>query len=208
MGNNTTGAGLNTSAQQKSAPKGLYLGLTLLKQGVDTMVPATTTLTIGGQTVTQPSLSSELGNDIAVFSAVFEKHAEYQAAVATRKAALQDLKTQYAQFVKAIEGQFPPGDPILQKFGIHPRKKPAPLTAEQKAVKAAKAKLTRQKRHTMGPKEKLGIQTIGTPLVTIQPDGTTTAVPPTLLEPGSSAGTSQPSGSGGSTDASGGTSGK
>ena len=67
MGNNTTGAGLNTSAQQKSAPKGLYLGLTLLKQGVDTMVPATTTLTIGGQTVTQPSLSSELGNDIAVF---------------------------------------------------------------------------------------------------------------------------------------------
>jgi hypothetical protein len=100
------------------------------------------------------------------------------------------VKQRYAQIVQAIQALFAPGDPVLEQFGIHPRKSPAPRTAEQKAVSAAKAALTRKARGTKGSKAKLAIQTVGTPTLTITPTGTD--VVPQIVTNGPQAGTPQP----------------
>ena len=67
--------------------------------------------------------------------------------------------------------------PVLQQFGIAPPKARQPLTTEQKAAKAAKAELTREKRHTMSRKQKQAIQTVGTPTITIGPEGKSVTAP-------------------------------
>ncbi|MHB1847230.1 MAG: hypothetical protein ACYCWW_20595 [Deltaproteobacteria bacterium] len=129
MGNNngTGGAGINPTAQQKSAPKGLFLAFTLLKSGVDDLIPPKSSITIGGQSVTQSSLSAELGNDIALFQAVIDLHAKLQSAVGARKAAEPGLKSRYAQIVKAIEGQFAPrGSGAPEVWNPPPQAPPPP----------------------------------------------------------------------------------
>ncbi len=195
----TGGVGINSAAQKKYAPKGLYLALTLLAEGVKDQIPSTTNLVIGGQTVKQAALVSELESDIAFFKAVIDLHNQLASAVAARKAAVPAVKQRYAQIVKAIEGLFAPGDPVLVQFGIHPRKPARRLTAEEKAVRAAKAKLTREARHTLGSKQKLEIQTVGAPTVTITPDGTN--IVPQVVGTGTPAGNSQPAATGSGTDA-------
>lgn len=45
----------------------------------------------------------------------------------------------------------------LLKFGFKPKGKRPPLTLEQKAAKAEKARRTREARHTMGPRQKAAI---------------------------------------------------
>jgi hypothetical protein len=168
----TSGAGISPAAQQKNAPKGLYLALTLLQSGVSSQVPSKTSLTIGGQSVAQAALLSELTADIALYTAVIGLRNQLAAAVAARNAAVPTVKQRYALIVKAIEGLFAPGSPVLASFGIHPRKSPAPRTAEEKAVSAAKAKLTRQATGVKTSAEKKALRTVGTPTVTITPTGT------------------------------------
>ena len=187
----TGGAGINPTAQKKNAPKGLFLALTLLKSGVDSQIPSKTSLLIGGQATTQSALSSELASDVALFQAAIDARTKLDAAVTARKVAVPTVKQRYAQIVKAIEGLFAPGSPVLAQFGIHPRKSPTPLTAEQKAVKAEKAKLTRKARGTLGRKQKQAIQTVGTPTVTITPKETI-AVPQVVTDGPLPAGNSQP----------------
>jgi hypothetical protein len=175
-GSSSTGSNVNPTAQ-KNAPKGLWLALTLLQQGVESQIPSTSKLTVEGQPVTQAALSSELATDVAIFQSVADTQSQYKAAVAARRAAVPGLKTRYASIIKAIENQFPPGSPVLAQFGIHPPKPKAKLTAQQLAVRAAKAALTRKARGTKGSKQKQAIQTVGTPTVTITPGGTN-IVPP------------------------------
>ena len=65
----------------------------------------------------------------------------------------------------------------LTKFGFKPQKKSQPLTSAQKVVRAAKAKLTRQKRGTMGSRQKANLRQTETPSVTITPSGEVVATP-------------------------------
>ena len=43
------------------------------------------------------------------------------------------------------------------KFGFSPKKRSTPLTSEQKVLRAAKAKETREKNHTMGRRQKAAL---------------------------------------------------
>jgi hypothetical protein len=186
-GSSSTGSNVNPTAQKK-APKGLWLALTLLKQGVDSQIPGTAKLSVDGSTVTQAALSSELATDIAIFQSIADDQSQLKTAVAARAAAVPGLKARYASIIKAIENQFPAGSPVLAQFGIHPPKTRAKLTAQQLAVRAAKAALTRKARGTKGSKQKQAIQTIGTPTVTIAPGGT--QVIPPQVGPAAAAGSS------------------
>jgi hypothetical protein len=62
----------------------------------------------------------------------------------------------------------------LTKFGFMPFKRRRPLTVEEKVQRAAKAKITRQKRGTLGKKQKEAIKAEETPGVHVAPDGTVT----------------------------------
>ncbi|MHB1846379.1 MAG: hypothetical protein ACYCWW_16265 [Deltaproteobacteria bacterium] len=198
--NSNTGANVNPNAQ-KNAPRGLFLALTLFKQGVDSVIPSRSSILVAGVSITQSALSSELASDLALFQAVIDARNKLEAALAARVAAVPGLKVRYANLRKAIESQLQADTAVLAQFGIRPQKPKAKLTAEALAVKKAKAKLTREARGTLGKKRKLLIQTVGTPTVTITQQGV--QVTPPAGSSGNEAGTgstpSQPKGSGSGT---------
>ncbi len=81
---------------------------------------------------------------------------------------------------------------VLVQFGFSPRKKRQKLSPEKNVLRAAKARLTRQKRHTLGSRQKEALGTTETPPVTIAPDGTVVATPATpAVTPGSPVPTKQ-----------------
>ncbi len=70
----------------------------------------------------------------------------------------------------------------LTTYGYKPKKARTKLTSSENVTAAAKRTLTRQERSTMGSRQKAGIQSTGTPVVTIGPDGTLIA-PPASVAP-------------------------
>jgi hypothetical protein len=62
------------------------------------------------------------------------------------------------EYVSFVMGTFGKSPETLAAFGLKPKKAPKPLTADQLAAKAAKAKATRKARGTVGKKKKLAIQ--------------------------------------------------
>ncbi len=73
-------------------------------------------------------------------------------------AAARGAGTYYAALKAAVISYFGAKSPQLVKFGLEPRKSPAPLTSTQLAVRAAKVKATRQLRGPKGPVQKAAIK--------------------------------------------------
>jgi hypothetical protein len=80
----------------------------------------------------------------------------------------------YGRFVQAT---FANTAPALADFGLEPRKVPTPLTSEEKAAAAAKAKATRLARGTTSKKQKLTV-TGNVTGITVTPITAPTAAPP------------------------------
>jgi hypothetical protein len=67
----------------------------------------------------------------------------------------------------------------LTDYGFRPQRRRTKLTLAEKTARSAKAKLTRELRHTMGPKEKAAIKATGAPVVPpAQPSNGTTSPGP------------------------------
>lgn len=172
--NNGSNGSANLGAQQM-APKGIWLEYVLLKQGVDTAVPGS--IAVAGQTLTQAQMSDELGTVIAIFMAVADAKQKLQQALEAKVQAMAALRARYQAYKDALISQFGRGSPELLQFGLKPRKARTELTPEQKVLRAAKSKLTRAKRHTMGKRQKAKVKSTGTPTLTLGADGTQ-IVPP------------------------------
>jgi hypothetical protein len=67
----------------------------------------------------------------------------------------------------------------LTNFGFQPQQRRAPLTTEQSVLRAAKAKMSPEKRHTMGSRQKESLRETGTPSVTVDSNGSRVAEQPT-----------------------------
>ncbi|MGH7295936.1 MAG: hypothetical protein ACRELB_13425 [Polyangiaceae bacterium] len=78
--------------------------------------------------------------------------------VASEQAAMPALLAFMNAFEGLIRIMFADDAVSLADFGLQPRKQPAPKTAEQKAVAAAKARATRTARGTKGPKAKKAVK--------------------------------------------------
>ena len=91
-------------------------------------------------------------------AAVVAAQATAKAKVAAEDAAMPALDAILVAFEAFIRFTFG-GDPeALADFGLAPHKVPAPLTAEQKAVAAAKREATRKARGTTGAKQKKSVK--------------------------------------------------
>jgi len=117
---------------------------------------------------------------IALFESLIAAMSKQTAAQVSAKDAMAELRVVQSQVDPVVQGykellvaMFGQSSQTLADFGLGPRKKPAPLTVEQKAAKAAKAKATRQARGTKGPKAKLAITGAAAPAE--QPAPTTAA---------------------------------
>jgi len=86
-------------------------------------------------------------------AAVTAARAEAAAKVEAENTALTDLLTFVRALVAYIRFTFGDDQTALDDFGVAPLKARTPMTAEQKAVAAAKRKATRQARGEVGPKK-------------------------------------------------------
>jgi hypothetical protein len=160
--------GLNDNA----VSRGLELRADTAIKGLETAVPSSLTQVVLG------TVTFKIPDLIAYFQGLEQPWKEARSAHATlrqigmnRPADSKLLRDALANLKGALVGFLGHDSEDLTKFGFKPTKPKKPLTSEQKAIKAAKAKLTRQKRGTLGKKQKAAIKETANPTVTIGPDG-------------------------------------
>jgi hypothetical protein len=138
--------------------------------GVQQVLPAESAVSMSGQTVTQAQLVTQLTGMLPKFTAATDAKTAHAVAVQARKAAEPDAREYLAQLRAALVAFYGRGSPTLEKFGMS-AKKPAAQTTQTAVLAAAKRTLTRQKRGTLGKRQKAGIKAIGTPQVSIGESG-------------------------------------
>jgi hypothetical protein len=149
---------------------------TKLMAGVQTyFVPANVTITVAGVVVTSAQMEAAIQSRITAANSATSAKASLAQAVKAREATVAstqsvvDAVTQIALIMYANQPD------VLTTFGISPRKVPVPLTAQEKAERAAKAKATRAARNTMGPKQKAKVK--GTVAPVVAPSATPSPTP-------------------------------
>jgi len=148
-------------------------------------------LSVGGATFTVTALTALMQSFVDGRAAVDAAKATATASVAADRAQAPSKMAVMSAFETVVRGTFGNSADVLADFGLTPRKRPTPLTAEQKAVAVAKRAATRAARHTMGTVQKKDIKgNVSASLVVTSPAAAPTATPPA---PGAPAGA--PSGS-------------
>ena len=141
----------SNAQQQQAADQALIDGFT--KHAAT--IPSS--LLIGGVQIPTTTILSTLQARIAARAATVPAKANYQALVKADQAERASTKALVSGARQAILLMFAGQIATLADFALKPRKVPAPRTPAQKAASAAKAKATREARHTMGPVEKAKI---------------------------------------------------
>jgi hypothetical protein len=116
------------------------------------------TLPVGTSTMTVAAVLGQLQTIVDNRAAVVAAQATAKAKVAAEMAAMPALDAILVAFEAFIRFTFGSDPEALADFGLAPRKVPAPLTAEQKAVAAAKRKATRAARGTTSAKQKKSVK--------------------------------------------------
>jgi hypothetical protein len=181
------------------AAKGFDLELSNLTQGVEKVIPPGSSMMVNGQSYTQPQLVALLKGALALYEDVRLAKAALIGAIQKRRqkdAATHEL---YQQLKAALIANFGRSNPQLGRFGLKPRS-PRALTGPEKQLRAAKAKITRRKRNTMGSRQKAGVKSIATPVVTLGPTGVT--VTPAAADLGAAEGVGSGTATSGATPAS------
>jgi hypothetical protein len=177
--------------------------------GVENFLPAGTSLLVGGQTFTIPSIVQVLQAVLALFTAKATAQAQAKASVSAAVAALSAELPTANQFLTALDtallGLFKKGNPVLENFGLSTGVKKTP-TVTTKAQAKGTAELTRKARNTMGKVQRLKVTGGTAQLAVVGPSGellqgsTPGVAAPTTAAPapaagGNSNGTTTPSGS-------------
>ena len=114
-------------------------------------------VTIEGASTTVGAALTELQSVVDNRTAVVTAQAAARTAVATETAAMPALDAFVTAFIGFIKLQLGTTPAILADFGIPTPKVKTPMTAEQKAVAAAKREATRKARGTTGSKAKKAV---------------------------------------------------
>ena len=109
------------------------------------------TLTLEGAPTTIDAVLTELQGFVDDRAAIVAAQMAARNKVAAERAGLPAMSALFAAFIAFIRNALGPTAEALADFAIPVRKVPAPKTAEQKAVAAAKRKATREARGTKGP---------------------------------------------------------
>ena len=132
---------------------------------------------LGGTATTVAAILTQLQSFVNNRNAVVAAQATARDAVATERAQAPALNVVIDAFEAFVRFTFGEKATVLSDFGLAPRKVPAPKTAEEKAVAAAKRKATRQARGTMGPKQKQSVKGNVTATLVVTPAAAPTPAP-------------------------------
>jgi hypothetical protein len=166
--------------------------------GIQKYLPAATFL-VDGQSQPSTQVVTVLQGRVNAANAVLTAEATWHGAVDTSDALYASTDAYVAAVRTTVLAMYASQPAILTAFAVKPRKQPAPRTAEEKVVSAAKAKATRTARGTMSAKKKATIVGTVTGAVMVPVDGSASSVvsspPPAAAPPAATAtanGTSTP----------------
>ena|ERR1017187_175506 len=143
------------------------------------------TLHVGGATFTVTSLTQFMQDVVNNREAVEASKAATKAKIETERTQAPSQTAVISAFEAVVRGTFGNSADVLADFGLTPPKARVPLTAEKKAVAAAKRAATRAARHTLGKNQKKGVKgavsatLVVTPLAAPQPVVTVPSQAPT-----------------------------
>jgi hypothetical protein len=163
---------VNSNPKGSTAQHGFEAKVKIALAGMQKYLPADSTLVINGATRTVAQIEADFSALLAKFDAVRSVKAQWQLAIQAVHDALPAEREEYLSLKKVLEGQLGRGNPQLLEYGFSVGK-PKPASAETKVLAAAKAKATRQLRHTLGVKQKLALSEAVTEpsVVVVAPDG-------------------------------------
>ncbi|HZV01292.1 MAG TPA: hypothetical protein VFF73_31560 [Planctomycetota bacterium] len=168
---------------------GMERKLDLAMQGLQTAIPAgVTQLSVGQVTYQIADLLTKAKEVRQPWKDARAAHATLRSVTQSRPQDTTTARNFLADLKVALVGLFGRESQDLTTFGFKPQKTRTPLTSAQKVQRAAKAKATRQKRGTMGSRQKANIRATETPSVTIDPNGTVVATPAEAPAPPASPG--------------------
>jgi hypothetical protein len=117
-----------------------------------------TPLTLGGAPTTIDGVTGQLAGFVSNRAAVVAAQAAATTKVQTERAAMPALNALIDAFIAFVRFTFGTQADVLADFGLAPPKSRVPMTAEQKAVAAAKRKATREARGTTSAKAKKAVR--------------------------------------------------
>jgi hypothetical protein len=136
--------------------KGVELQLDMIFAGLQT-VPAGNTFVVNGKTFLSADLAKEVDSRRALYKSARDLRNQLRAKTREKREKRQEM----AAFIKDVKiaatAAFGRQNPELEQFGF-PVEKPTPtLTPEEKVLRSARARETREARHTMGAKQRQAI---------------------------------------------------
>jgi hypothetical protein len=115
-------------------------------------------LQVGGVTSTVRGVTGVMQTLVDNRDAVEVSKAAMKAKIETERSQAPNQLAMIRAFETVVRGTFGNSADVLADFGLAPPKARTPLTAEAKAVAAAKRKATRAARHTMGKNQRKSVQ--------------------------------------------------
>jgi hypothetical protein len=115
-------------------------------------------LQVGGVTSTVAGVTGVMQAFVDNRDAVEVSKAATKAKIETERVQAPAQLAVIRAFETVVRGTFGNSADVLADFGLAPPKARTPMTAEEKAVAAAKRKATRTARHTMGKNQKKSVQ--------------------------------------------------
>jgi hypothetical protein len=146
--------------------------LSNMQKGAQTALASGKTLTIGGVVYNQQTYAQAVGVMIGRYDAVRHDRTQLAADLADRLANGPQVKQFIQQTKAAVAYVFGEDSQEFSDFGFTPRKKSAELTPEEKELKTARLRATRQARNTMGSRQKKVVKGVVPP-----PSGSSPASP-------------------------------
>jgi hypothetical protein len=131
---------------------------TQLSAGLQKHLASETSFPFASQTYTPVQITNAAAQLVSVYAGAASAKATYAAKVAAERAQAPSLIGLMTDFEEYVRVRFANSPDVLADFGIAPKKAPTPLTAEEKAVAAARRASTRKARGITGSKAKKSIK--------------------------------------------------
>lgn len=157
------------------APRGFRQVLQQMLQGWQTAVPVGSTMQSSSGDLSQAAVLETLQGYVKGYTTLDAQVTELAQVRAQVKSTSAEARQYIDVLKRAVTNFYGPGSPQLIQFGFQPKKPRKPMSSSTLAVRAAKAKATRELRGTDKPKPKSGPMTVQISAVQSGQQGTTAA---------------------------------
>jgi hypothetical protein len=134
--------------------KGMELHFDMVSEGLPQVFSPGSTFHVGGKSLTLASLQQEVDARRTLYKRIRELRSELRSLTRQKRERRRDNGSFLKDVKIAVTGALGRGNPELARLGFVVERPRTPLTSEQKAVAAARARATREARHTLGPRQK------------------------------------------------------